>query len=98
MLAGDHGHSPDIPLIRTWDQHSQVFPTAWVGEEEEFPSLHHNFLVSMKFSIPSEFHQFSPGSVTLANILKWESTHHWQLLHFLLLDNEAVLISSLGAY
>ena len=52
----------------------------------------------MKFSIPSEFHQFSPGSVTLANILKWESTHHWQLLHFLLLDNEAVLISSLGAY
>lgn len=29
---------------------------------------------------------------------KWESAHHRELLHFLLLDNEAMLSSSQGAY
>lgn len=28
--------------------------------------------------------------------LKWESTHHWELLHFLVLDGEATLTSSRG--
>ena len=36
--------------------------------------------------------------VPVADIVKWESAHRWELLHFLLLAGEAMLTSPLGAH